>query len=81
MKYLVGTILIALVLLTICYFILGIWGISLFDAAYLNYTYQTIGLVLVAAIVLMVLGSYFFRAPHKNYDTTKGNVAHPKKEQ
>ncbi|MDR0229647.1 MAG: hypothetical protein LBI72_11400 [Flavobacteriaceae bacterium] len=80
MKYIVGTLVIALVLLTICYFILGIWGIALFDAADLSNTYKTVGLVLLASVLLIVLGSYFFRAPHKGYDKTKGSIAHPKKE-
>ncbi|MTG98386.1 MULTISPECIES: hypothetical protein [Myroides] len=79
MKYIIGVLLTLLLLLVTMYLALGFWGISMFDAMHLNNAFKTIGILFVASILLVLIVSYFFKNPHKGYDTTKGNIAHPKK--
>ncbi|KUF47187.1 hypothetical protein AV926_11350 [Myroides marinus] len=79
MKYIIGFIACVVVLTTALYIVLGFWDISLFDPQYLTNTYKTIGVIGVVAILLILIVSFFFKANHKGYDTSKGNVAHPQK--
>ncbi|MDM1529394.1 hypothetical protein [Myroides odoratimimus] len=79
MKYVIGFIVCILVLITALYVILGFWGIEMFDSEHLVNTYKTIGIVIVVALFLIMTVSFFFKRDHKGYDTTKGNIAHPKK--
>lgn len=79
MKYVIGFIVCMLLIISSLYVVLGFWGIALFDEQYLTNTYKTLGVVAIVSVLVVLIVSFFFKNGHKGYDTTKGNIAHPKK--
>lgn len=78
MKYLIGTLITAIILFLTLYGVLRIYDITLFDPALLQKLLITLSIVLVVSFLLTILLPFFFRDNFKGYDRTQGGVAHPK---
>lgn len=79
MKYIIGTIVTALILCVATYFTLELWGIEnpiTFDQ--LQKGLKTAMIVLGTSLLLIIFISFFFKNNSKGYDKSKGNVAKPK---
>ncbi len=79
MKYIIGTIVTALILCVAAYFTLELWGIEnpiTFDQ--LRKGLITTMIVLVTSVFLIIIIAFFFKNNSKGYDKDKGNVAKPK---
>lgn len=82
MKYIVGTIITALILCVAAYFTLELWGIEnpiAFDQ--LQKGLKTAMLVSGTSVLLLIVMSFFFKNNSKGYDKDRGNVAKPKSNQ
>lgn len=79
MKYIIGFILTAAVLLTLIFFTLQIWDIQLFDPAYITRTWYTIAAIFVGALVITLIVAYYFKRNDAGYDRRTGDRAHPKR--
>jgi len=77
MKKLIGIIAFLLVFVCIVLLVLAIWGIQPFSWLAISKTALTILIGCVGILVLYVLGYLFLRSEKKEYDTDKGNKAHP----
>ena len=77
MKKLIGVFVILLVLAFTILLELSIWGINPFSWLAISKTALTILIVCIGILVLYVIGYLFFKNEKKDYDTTKGNKAHP----
>lgn len=78
MKYVIAFILTLLVLVTLAYFVLQIWGISMFNAQYLTKTYTTLGVLSIGSIILILIIAFFFGGNRNKYDKTSSGVAQRK---
>lgn len=78
MKYVIAFILTLLVLVTLAYFVLQIWDISLFNPQYLTKTYTTIGVLGVGAVVLTLIIAFFFGGNRSQYNKSATGVAQKK---
>lgn len=75
MKKLVGFLIALFSLAFIALLILRIWNIVIFGWADVLRSGVTLLLIAVAIIILIIVRFVFFRK--ENYDTSKGNKAHP----
>jgi len=79
MKYFIGTIVILVILAIVTYFVLLLWGVNLISTEYFNKSLITFGILCVVSFILAILIPFFFKNNTKEYDMSKGNIAHPKK--
>ncbi len=79
MKYIIGTIITALILCIAAYFTLDLWGIeNPITLEQLQKGLITAMIVGVTSILLIIVIPFFFKNNSKGYDRNKGNVAKPK---
>lgn len=78
MKYVIAFILTLLVLVTLAYFVLQIWDISLFNSQYLTKTYTTLGILSIGSVILILIISFFFGGNRNEYDKTTEGIAQKK---
>ena len=78
MKYIIGTIAVALILCTAAFFTLELWGIeNPVTLAQLQKGFKTVMIIGLASILLLIVIPFFFKNNAKGYDKTKGKVAKP----
>jgi len=58
--------------------VLKIWDIDIISNQNVSKIGLTIGLLLIGSTVLTLLIAFFFKNNQKNFDSTKGKVAHPR---
>ena len=79
MKYIIGTIAVALILCTAAFFTLDLWGIeNPVTLAHLQKGLKTVIIIGITSILLLIVIPFFFKNNGRGYDRTKGNVAKPK---
>ncbi len=79
MKYIIGTIVTALILCVAAYFTLELWGIeNPITLQQLRKGVTTAMIVGGTSLLLLVVIPSFFKNNNKGYDKNKGNVAKPK---
>ncbi len=79
MKYIIGTIVTALILCVAAYFTLELWSIeNPITFQQLRKGLITTMIVLVTSVLLIIVIAFFFKNNSKGYDKDKGNVAKPK---
>jgi len=80
MKYFAGTIIILVILAIVTYFILLLWGINLISAEHFTKSLITCCILVVVSFIFTIIIPFFFKSNEKEYDMSRGNVAHPKNE-
>ena len=79
MRYIIGTIAVALILCTAAFFTLELWGIeNPVTLAQLQKGFKTAMIIGLASVLLLIVTPFFFKNNGRGYDRTKGNVAKPK---
>lgn len=82
MKYIIGTIVTALILCVAAYFTLDLWEIeNPITLDQLQKGLKTAMLVSGTSVFLLIVISFFFKNDSKGYDKDRGNVAKPKSNQ
>lgn len=72
MKYIIGIIVVAVILFIFTYLFSLVWGIDLFAAEDVSRTLKTVGLITALSIILIIIGGFFFKNPHKGYERGSG---------
>ena len=81
MKYVFGGIISLLLLATLAFYILGMWGVELpVTSADLGKAWITGLIVLGAILVFLVLLPFFFGGRSNRYDKSSGSIAQRKKD-
>lgn len=81
MKYVFGGIISLLLLATLAFYILGMWGVELpITSADLGKAWITGLIVLGAILVFLVLLPFFFGGRSNRYDKSSGSIAQRKKD-
>ncbi len=79
MKYIIGTIVTALILCVAAFLTLELWGIeNPITLEQLQKGFKTAIIVGITSLLLVIVVAFFFKNNSKGYDKTKGNVAKPK---
>lgn len=79
MRYFIGLATTSMVLVTILYFVLQMFNITLFDIIYLKNAWIIFVIGFAVLLLLMFILPFFFKPHQLGYDGKKGNVAQPKK--
>ena len=81
MKYVLGGIISLLLLSTLAFYILGMWGVELpITSADLGKAWITGLIVLGAILVFTVILPFFFGGRSNRYDKSSGSIAQRKKD-
>lgn len=80
MKLVTGTVVTLVILSIFVYGVLYLWGIQLFSPQNFIKSLMTLGIIIVCAPIITVTVSFFFKDNDKDYDMSKGVVAHPKEQ-
>lgn len=81
MKYVFGGIISLLLLATLAFYILGMWGVELpISSADLGKAWITGLIVLGAILVFTVILPFFFGGRSNRYDKSSGSIAQRKKD-
>ncbi|MCD2426231.1 hypothetical protein LQ567_25825 [Niabella pedocola] len=78
MRYITGILATAVILCITAYLTLSVWGINPVDPAHLRKALITLGILLAAAFLLIILVPFFFKNHSKGYQQNGGNVAQPR---
>lgn len=80
MRILIGAILFLLFSVLAAWSLLLIWDINILQGIDVKRALLTLGLFVAYAVILLMVGAFFFHTGRRSYDRSRGNVAHPKKE-
>ncbi|MCF3109814.1 hypothetical protein LL912_13625 [Niabella sp. CC-SYL272] len=79
MKYITGILATAFILCITAYLTLSVWGINPVDPAHLRKALITLGILVVAAFLLVLLVPFFFKNHSKGYQENGNGVARPRR--
>lgn len=75
MRYFTGILVTAVILCIAAYLTLDVWGINPVDPAHLRKALITLGILIVAAFLLVILVPFFFKNHSKGYQENGTGVA------
>lgn len=79
MRYFIGIVTTSIVLITVLYFALQLFNITLFDIVYLKNAWIIFLISFSVLLLLLFILPFFFKPHQLGYEGKKGNVAQPKK--